>query len=113
MALQLLELKQITELPVARAEVIEVRQFTAECSCCGANQGAAAPKGMEIERRIGSRLEATVAYYRQEQYMSYIRTVAAMRNLHSVTISQGGIDRIMLRAGDKAISEAKAVEQDI
>jgi type IV secretory pathway component VirB8 len=54
---------------------------------------------MEMRRRFGSRLEATVVYYRQEQHMSYARTQKALLDLHQVEISQGGIDEIMKRAG--------------
>ena len=32
---QLVDVNQITELPEAKAEVIEVRQYAAECPCCG------------------------------------------------------------------------------
>jgi hypothetical protein len=43
----LLDIKQITELPVAKAEVIEVRRYTVECPCCGQGQlGEAPPSGM-------------------------------------------------------------------
>ncbi|HUE97608.1 MAG TPA: DUF6444 domain-containing protein [Anaerolineales bacterium] len=31
----LMKINQITELPVAKAEVIEVRQYAVECPCCG------------------------------------------------------------------------------
>ena len=109
----LLDVNQITELPEAKAEVIEVRQYVAECPCCGAGQKVEPATGLEMERTFGARLEATVVYYRQEQHMSYVRTRAAMQNLHGVEISQGGIDKIMQRAGNKAIDALKPIEQAI
>jgi transposase len=109
----LADITQITELPVAKAEVIEVRQYKTDCACCGASQMVAPPAGLEMERMFGARLEATVVYYRQEQHMSYVRTQAALRNLHAVEISQGGIDKIMQRAVKKALQEVKAIEADI
>jgi len=112
-AMALIDVNQITELPVAKAEVIEVRQYTTDCPCCGGGQVVEPSVGLEMERSFGARLEATVVYYRQEQHMSYARTKAALRNLHGVEISQGGIDKIMQRAGQKAIQETKAIEQDI
>jgi len=112
-AMVLLDINQITELPEAKAEVIEVRQYVAECSCCGAGQVVQPPTGLEMERTFGGRLEATVVYYRQEQHMSYVRTQAALQNLHGVEISQGGIDKIMQRAGRKAIGAIKPIEQAI
>ena len=109
--LRLADVNQITELPEAKAEVIEVRQYGAECPCCGVNQVQEPPVGLEMERTFGARLEATVVYYRQEQHMSYVRTRAALQNLHGVTVSQGGIDKIMQRAGSQAVQEVKVIEQ--
>jgi transposase len=107
----LTDVNQITELPAAPAEVIEVRQYHVECPCCGQGQVGQPPAGLEMERAFGSRLEATVVYYRQEQHLSYVRTKAALRNLHGVEISQGGIDKIMQRAGQKAIRKVAPIEQ--
>jgi transposase len=109
----LVDVNQVTELPQAKAEVIEVRQYSVNCSCCGSLQKDKPPVGLEMERAFGNRLEATVVYYRQEQHMSYIRTRSAMQNLHGVEISEGGIDKIMQRAGARAIENVKVVQADI
>jgi transposase len=68
---------------------------------------------LDMQRAFGARLEATVVYYRQEQHMSYVRTKAAMRDLHGVEISEGGIDKVMQRAGTKALEAVKPIEQAI
>ena len=91
----LVNVNQITELPHAPAQVIEVRQYAVTCPECGASHIEEPPAGLEMNRRFGSRLEATVVYYRQEQHMSYVRTQKALFDLHQVEISQGGIDEIM------------------
>jgi hypothetical protein len=64
-----------------------------------------------MQRTFGARLEATVVYYRQERHMSYVRTQAAMRDLHGIEISEGGIDKIMQRAGFEALEAVKLIEQ--
>jgi transposase len=110
---QLVQVHQITELPEAKAQVIEVRQYQTTCSECGQVQVETAPPGLEKERTFGARLEATVVYYRQEQHMSYERTQLALLNLQGVEISQGGIDRIMQRVGNKAIQAAKLIEETV
>src|SRR6266545_1376328 len=48
--LMLADVNQLTELPEAKAEVIEVRQYAAECPCCGAHQVKEPPTGLEMER---------------------------------------------------------------
>lgn len=109
----LVKVNQITELPEAKAQVIEVRQYETTCSECGQVQVETAPQGLEMERSFGARLEATVVYYRQEQHMSYQRTQLALLNLQGVKISQGGIDGIMQRVGNKAIQAVKLIEKTV
>lgn len=109
----LVRVNQITELPEIRPQVIEVRQYETVCPHCGVKQKAQAPDGLEMERCFGARLESTVVYYRQEQHMSYQRTQQALQNLYGVKISQGGIDGIMQKAGEKAAQAVKEIEAKI
>ena len=109
----LLEINQITELPPAKAEVIEVRQYAVTCPECGKTHVGEPPVGLEMKRAFGARLEATVVYYRQEQHMSYRRTQAALANLHGVEISQGGIDKIMQRVGKQALREVEPIQERV
>ena len=110
---QLLDVNQITALPDPKAKVIEVRQYKVNCPQCGQPQIEPAPEGLEMDRTFGSRLEATVVYYRQEQHISYLRTEATLRELHGMVISPGGIDQIMQRAGQKAIQEAETIQAEV
>ncbi len=110
---KLIEVNQITELPEAYAEVIEVRQYGAACPGCGHEQVAQPPAGLEMNRTFGARFESTVVYYRQEQHMSYIRTQAALQCLNGVEISQGGIDQIMQRAGRQALRQMGVIQAKI
>ena len=110
---QLVDVNQVTELPEAKAEVIEVRQYAAECPCCGRKQTGRPAAGLEMGRTFGARLEGTVVYYRQEQHMSYKRTQTALHDLHGVEISQGGIDQIIQRAGKSAITQVAPIQAEI
>ncbi len=101
---------QITELPEAKAEVIEVRQFEVECPCCRHKQTSQPPEGLEMERTFGSRLEATVVYYRQQQHMSYERTKKALSDLHGVKLCEGSIDKITRRAGKEALEQTGPIQ---
>ena len=109
----LANVNQITELPHAPAQVIEVRQYAVTCPQCGTSQVEEPPAGLEMNRAFGSRLEATVVYYRQEQHMSYARTQKAVLDLHQVEISQGGIDEIMKRAGKWAMGKIEQIQDTI
>lgn len=110
---ELVEVNQISELPQAQAEVIEVRQYGALCPGCGLEQVGQPPRGLEMKRTFGARLESTVVYYRQEQHLSYQRTLETLQNLHGVQISQGGIDQIMQRAGREAVKQVGTLQAEI
>lgn len=110
---KLVDVNQVVELPPAKAEVIEVRQYEVACQACGHLETMPAPEGLEMKRTFGTRLEATVTYYRQEQHMSYQRTEQALLALHGVEISQGGIDQIMQRSGKKAKAEMPGIQSVI
>lgn len=110
---ELMDVNQITELPVAKAEVIEVRQYGVTCQQCGHVEIMPSPEGLEMERTFGARLEATVTYYRQEQHMSYERTEASMLAVHGVEISQGGIDQIMQRSGQQGLRAAAEIQSTV
>jgi transposase len=107
---ELLAVNQITELPPSPGEVIEVRQYALTCPDCQQRLIEQPPAGLEMTRRFGARLEATVVYLRQEQHLSYQRTQQTLENLHGVTISQGGIDDIMQRAGQQALTKTAAIQ---
>ena len=104
---------QITELPEAKAEVIEVRQFEVECPCCAQKQTGEPPAGLEMERTFGSRLEATVVYYRQEQHMSYERTKTTLSDLHGVKLCEGSIDKITQRGGKEALQQTQPIRETL
>jgi transposase len=112
-AAELVDVNQITELPPDKAEVIEVRQYGVTCQGCGQVEIQQPPEGLEMERTFGARLEATVTYYRQEQPMSYERTQASLQALHGVEISEGGIDQIMQRSGQKGIQAAGEIKTTV
>lgn len=110
---RLVDVNRISELPPAKAEVIEVRQYAVNCQQCGHEEIMSAPEGLEMDRTFGERLEATVTYYRQEQHMSYERTKTSMLALHGLKISKGGIDQIMKRSGKEAVKEAETIKNTI
>ena len=109
----MIEVNQITELPEAKAQVIEVRQYKVACPHCGQTQVAQPPPGLEMKRSFGTRLEATIVYWRQEQHLSYQRTQKALWDLYGVKLSQGGIDRVMRRAGKRALGQVAAIQQKV
>lgn len=105
--------RQITELPPVKPFVIETRQDKKTCPHCKRVNYGALPKGLEAERCFGPNLEATVIYYKQPQHMSCERVVETMRDLHGLTLSEGGISAILKRGGQNAQPVAEKIKQQV
>jgi transposase len=84
---------QVTEIPPARAEVIEYRRHTLCCERCGAKTVAA--WGEEVpEGSFGARLQATVAYLTGRLGLSHRDCLEALDVLHGVRLSLGTVSAI-------------------
>jgi transposase len=105
--------RQITELPVAKAIVIETQQHKATCPHCQRVNYGALAVGLEAERHFGPNLEATVVFYKQTQHLSYERIVETMRDLHGVQLSEGAVAAILERAGEKAQPVAEHIKGQV
>lgn len=107
------ERRQITELTEVKPLVIETRQQRTTCPHCLTLNRGVLPEGLEAARCFGPHLEATVIFYKQTQHLSYERTVATMRALHGVSLSEGAIAAILQRAGEKAQPVAAAIKAQV
>jgi len=101
--------RQVTELPVGRAMVIETRQHEVVCPHCHTVQCGVLPAGLEATRTFGPRLEATVVYLQQQHHLSYERTRQALADLFGVPLSEGGEACILARAGQAAAPLAETL----
>lgn len=93
---------QVTELPPARAEVIEYRRHTLCCERCGSKTAAA--WGAEVpEGSFGARLQATIAYFTGRLGLSHRDCLEALDVLHGVQMSLGTVAAIQ-----RQVSQAMA-----
>jgi transposase len=93
---------QVTEIPPARAEVIEYRRHTLCCEGCGAKTAAEWGEGA-AEGGFGARLQATVAYLTGRLGLSHRDCLEALDVLHGVRMSLG-----MVSAIQRQVSQAIA-----
>lgn len=93
---------QVTEIPLAQAEVTEYRRHTLACARCGMKTEA--EWGKEVpEGRFGARLQATIAYFTGRLGLSHRDCVEALSVLHGASISLGSVSTLQ-----RQVSEAVA-----
>lgn len=105
--------RQVTEIPVIEPFVIETRQHHVTCPHCQQLNRAPLPPGLEADRVFGPQLEATVVWYKQTQLMSYERIVATLADVYGVVLSEGAVDAILRRAGEKAAPLATVIKEQV
>ncbi len=105
--------RQLSELPPVAPVVIETQQHEVVCPHCQTRNRGVLPPGLEADRQFGPRLEATVVYLKQTQHLSYQRVVRALHDLAGVTLSEGGVNAILARAGAAAAGVAATIKEAI
>lgn len=105
--------RQVTEIPEINPVVIETRQYVVDCPCCGQQQQAKLPEGLEAGRYFGPRLEAIVTNLHHEHHVGYKRLRQICDELFGLELSAGGAVSIIERAGQAAIEEAEAIGEQV
>jgi transposase len=105
--------RQVTEIPEINPVVIETRQYVVDCPCCGEQQQAKLPEGLEAGRYFGPRLEAIVTNLHHEHHVGYKRLRQICDELFGLELSAGGAVSIIERAGQAAIEEAEAIGEQV
>lgn len=87
---EVLERRQIFELPVLRAQVIEHRRMRSICTC-GAVHGGVFPVGVTAPVQYGGRLKAVCVNLNQQQFVPLARTSEFMADTFGVAVSETSV----------------------
>jgi transposase len=101
------------ELPPIKPEVTRVRLFGGRCACCGARAIAAAPSGLEPGSPFGQSIAALVVYLHYAHAIGLQRLAALMGEVFALTISEGAISNMLLRAREPLLVAATAIRETV
>ena len=105
--------RQVVELPVVHALVLELRQYRADCANCGTRTVGELPPGFRAAATFGPRVEALLAYLHAGQHVSYERLVALCRDLFGLRISEGAIDAALGRVANAGKPEVARIREQV
>lgn len=83
------ERRQVIDLPEPRLEIVEHQAVHLACPSCQAVTAGAFPTEVTQPVQYGPRVKATAVYLQVGQFLSYERTVEALRDLFGVMWSEG------------------------
>ena len=99
------------ELPPVRPDVTRIRLFGGRCLCCGERVKAAAPAGLEPGSPFGKSIAALVVYLHYTHAIGMERLALLMKELFSLSISEGAICNILARARQPLLDATAAIEK--
>jgi transposase len=104
---------QLTELPPITPVVIETHQAEVLCPDCQRVTRGELPVGLDGGRSFGPRLAAMVVYLKHDQHLSYERVTQLCQDLFGITISEGGVNVLLHRAGTAAQPLATEIGEQV
>lgn len=101
------------ELPPIRPDVTRVRLFGGRCACCGERVVAEAPAGLEPGATFGRSIAALVVYLHYAHAIGMERLTRLMVEVFSLSISEGSISNILLRARTPLLAAATTIRDTV
>ena len=98
---QLVERRQVVDIPPIKAETTEYRSFGIACGC-GHHQVAPFPEGVDNHIQYGPNIAALTVYHNVYQYIPFKRLQDFFTHICHLPLSVGTLENIVARMGDKA-----------
>jgi transposase len=107
------ERRQVIDLPVVRAQVVEHQAETRGCPGCGQATTAPFPAGVTAPIQYGPGVATLAVYLHQEQLLPVERTGRVLGEVFGCPISGGTLERMVARGADAVAGIVAAIKQAI
>lgn len=107
------ERRQVIDLPVVRAQVVEHRAETRGCPRCGQATTAPFPADVRAPVQYGSGVATLAVYLHQEQLLPVERTGRVLGEVFGCPISNGTLERMVAQCADAVADIVAAIKQAV
>jgi transposase len=105
------ERRQVIELPVVRAQVVEHQAETRGCPGCGQETTASFPPDVRAPVQYGPQVATLAVYLHQEQLLPVERTGRVLGEVFGCPISGGTLERMVAGCADAVAGIVEAIKQ--
>jgi transposase len=105
--------RQLVDIPPVQPIYTEHRSHLKKCPLCGFENKGIFPDKLQAPIQYGETVEATAGYLSVYQYLPYCRIVKLFKDCFSLPLSEGSIDNLLARLGDKATSAYEIIRERI
>jgi transposase len=110
---QIVESRQVIDIPPIIAEIIEHRVSVIQCPCCSNMNRGEFPKNINKPVQYGPNIIATIGYLNIEQYIPYRRSIQLIEDLFSIKISEGSVSNFINRLAINAMPIYEKIRERI
>jgi transposase len=107
------ERRQVIDLPVVRAQVVEHRAETRGCPGCGQATTAPFPADVTAPVQYGPGVATLAVYLHQEQLLPVERTGRVLGEVFGCPIAGGTLERMVARCADAVAEIVAAIKQAV
>jgi transposase len=107
------ERRQVIDLPVLRAQVVEHLAETRGCPACGQATTAPFPTDVRAPVQYGPGVATLAVYLHQEQLLPVERTGRVLGEVFGCPISNGTLERMVARCADAVAAIVAAIKQAV
>jgi transposase len=104
--------RQVIDIPVIKASVVEHRIFRSVCSC-GCVTAGNYPAGITAPVQYGTNLTALTAYLSSRQYVPYSRLSELIKSITNISMSQGTIYNLLDKAANMVLPIYEGIKEEI
>lgn len=109
---EVIEQRQVFELPVLRLQVIEHRLLRARCSCGAVHEGAW-PEGINAPTQYGTSVKAFAVHLSQQHLVPLARVCELMQETFGVNLSQASVVSFNQQAAQALVPTVAAIGEAV
>lgn len=102
--------RQVVDIPPIKAVCTEYRTYAKTCGC-GCRTVSGFPPGADAPVSYGGNIEALIGYFHARQYLPFDRMRETFNDVFGISISEGGIHRLLQRFAQKTTPLYQTIKQ--
>ena len=109
---ELIGKRQVIDIPVIKASIVEHRVFRSVCSCGHVTTGDY-PAGVTAPVQYGNNLISLTAYLSSRQYIPYNRLSELIKSITNVSMSEGTVYNLLNKAASMVLPIYESIKEEI
>ena len=109
---ELIGKRQVIDIPVIKASIVEHRVFQSVCSCGHVTTGDY-PAGVTAPVQYGNNLISLTAYLSSRQYIPYNRLSELIKSITNVSMSEGTVYNLLNKAANMVLPIYEGIKEEI